>query len=349
MKLLSQHLPAKLRSLETGRDWLAFACIAVLAAGAGSPAAAGQALPHRWWAGKLPLLDNATAWSGGVGHEFGPVHNSGRTTQMRAPGYLGIEFHDLNDDQAAALHLKTGRGVEILMVDHDGPAGAAGLRPHDVIVTLNGQPVGSAEALRRMIHDDGAGSGIALAVLRQGSTVMINAQLADRNEVAREALARMQPEPASLPQDNTAETGFADNLSPAADPPPPTVRQQNFLSYMLHLAPFTGLALSAMEPQLATFFGAPSGMGLLVQTVMPNSPAAAAGLKAGDVVLRADGTPLHTTTDWTRHVHASRENPITLVVLREKREVTVVLRPEVKHRSELEAPPLPLQDCVLCA
>jgi S1-C subfamily serine protease len=255
---------------------------------------------------------------------------SPRGVPQRAQGYLGIEFHDLTDDQSAALQLKNGRAVEIVMVDHDGPAGNAGLRPHDVIVSMNGQAVAGAESLRKMIHDAGAGVGIALSILRSGQSLTVTAQLADRADVEREALARMAV-PVPPEEEDVPVESFTETPSPA-----PTPKSENFLEMMLHTAPFTGLAMEAMTPQLGGFFGAPVGVGLLVQTVMPNSPAATAGLRAGDVVLRADGIPMKSGAAWMKHLHASRGSAIALGVLRDKHEMTVVLVPELKKRSAIE-------------
>jgi S1-C subfamily serine protease len=260
----------------------------------------------------------------------------------RTPGYLGILFHDLTDDQAAALRPKGTHGVEIVMVDHDGPGGAAGLRPHDVIVALNNQPVPSAEVLRRMIHDAGAGTAITLGLQREGKPLTLNLQLADRADVERQAWARVAsaPPPPPADDDSTVVTTYTETYSVTATPPPAPPPSRSFLASVLHTTPFTGLALEAMEPQLSGFFGAPQGTGLLVQMVVPNSPAALAGLRAGDVLLRADATPLRTPADWTHHLHATRGATLQLDLLRDKHSLTLTLTPDLHRHSLLEWPRL---------
>jgi len=245
-----------------------------------------------------------------------------RTAQPHKPGYLGIGFHDA-----------AGRGVEIILVDHDGPAGKAGLRPHDIVMSLNGQPTNTADALSRMIHEAEPGTVVILSYLRDGKTMSGSVRLADQAEVERAVRARVATE-AQVRESDPPVSEFAPD-PPVASPAPAS---KGFFSSVLHSGPFTGLGLQTMEPQLAEFFGDTQGIGLLVQMVVPGSPAAVAGLRAGDVVLRADTVPLRSPSDWSKRLRTNPGQPIVLNVLREKREITLTLTPETRHHSLLEWP-----------
>ena len=275
------------------------------------------------------------------------------TANGHAQGYLGIEFHDIPEDQVQALHLNNSRGVEVSMVDHDGPAGQAGLRPHDIIVSLNGQAIAGAETLRRMIHDAGAGMQIALTVIRGGHPVTLTAKLANRDAVDRAAMAHLAANDTPPPSAASGTMVFglveaSPTAEPAPDPaeaPAPTAPAtpppgSGFIGHIVHGSIYTGAVLDTMEPQLAGFFGAPQGTGLLVHSVSPGSPAANAGLRAGDVVVRADLYTMRNTADWTKRLHAAKGKPITLSVLRDRRELTLTLQQDFKHHSMVEWPTL---------
>jgi S1-C subfamily serine protease len=254
-----------------------------------------------------------------------PHAASQHPAQPHKPGYLGIGFHDA-----------VGRGVEIILVDHDGPAGKAGLRTHDIVMSLNGQPTNTAEALSRMIHEAEPGTVVILSYLRDGKTMSGSVRLADQAEVERAVRAKVATE-AQVRESDPPVGQFAPD-PPAATPAAPA--SKGFFSTVLRSAPFTGLGLQTMEPQLAEFFGDTQGIGLLVQMVVPSSPAALAGLRAGDVLLRADAVPLRTSSDWSKRLRSNPGQPIVLNVLRDKREITLTLTPETRHHSLLEWPQL---------
>ena len=258
----------------------------------------------------------------------------GHAGELRAQGYLGIEFHDLAQSGQGVFHFRPSHQVEIVMVDHDGPAGKAGLHAHDLVETLNGQPVSGANALRQMIHDAGAGSTITLSVERGGRSLVLTAQLESREDVELRAWKSVTAPPPLPTQDesDSEDAHTAQNGPPQATPG----RGKRFIGGVLHPSS-VGLQLQALSPQLAMYFGAPPSLGLLVESVEGGSAAALAGLEAGDVLLRADSIALHTLSDWTKRLHASKGKNLSLVVLREHHEFTVSLQSN-GARSALEWP-----------
>jgi serine protease Do len=83
-----------------------------------------------------------------------------------------------------------------------------------------------------------------------------------------------------------------------------------------------GIEAEALRGQMAEFFGTKEGV--LVRSVMKDSPAAKAGLKAGDVILKIDDTTVGSPSDVTAAVRSMRDKkgfPIT--ILRDRKELTV--------------------------
>src|SRR5271154_921588 len=80
--------------------------------------------------------------------------------------YLGVDIADITSDRLGALKLKEEQGVEVTMVDQDAPAGKAGIKEHDVILSMNGTAVESRTQLQRMIHETPPGRVITLVLSR---------------------------------------------------------------------------------------------------------------------------------------------------------------------------------------
>ena len=274
---------------------------------------------------------------GAAGTVWGfPAKGANRAAQ----GYLGVDFRDLTEEESSALKVRDVRGAEIVRLDHDGPACKAGLREHDVVLQMDARPVDGQEEFRRMLHETPSGRTVALTVLRDGQQLTITATMANREQVERQAWERHltvvdpdgSPAVAEGPGGRVGGMGFLHG----GLPPQPGARH-GFLGTMLG-APYTGLVVEPVGSQLGEFFGVQSGVGLLVRSVEANSPAATAGVRAGDVVIKANQVTMSTESDWTKSLHENRGRAIPLLVLRDKKEQTISLTPDAKRKARVERP-----------
>lgn len=290
---------------------------------------------------------------GALAAGFEPAASAGLSA--RSQGYLGVDIRDIGDEQVAALKLKESRGAEVIHVDHDGPAGKAGLREHDVILQMNGQVIEGEDQLRRILRETPAGRTVNMLISRDGQQQTLTTQLANREELEREAWQNRWhvPEPEGQGGGPSGPTGNVSTGGSSAREtfvPAPSVitRGHNFIGTLTTPSGYTGATVQVLGPQLAEFFGTP-GVGVLVQSVDGNSPAALAGLRAGDVVIRANSTTMTSVSDWAKVVRDNKGKNVAVVVLRDKKEQTLTLVPDRKKRSSVEPTGLDRSDPIVVA
>jgi serine protease Do len=223
--------------------------------------------------------------------------------------YLGVDTRDVTSDRLSALHLKEESGVEITMVDQDAPAGKAGLKEEDVILTLNGEKVVSVEQLRRIIRETPPGRIITLGISRNGQPMTFKVQLADRKETfAHDFGPRFKDFHFDMP-----------NLPvmPEMDMPVSIV--------VVHSSARSGLMVENLTQQLGDFFGAKNGQGVLIRSVEKGSRGEKAGFRAGDVILKINDEAIHDSSDFSHALRSRQGNTASIVILRDKREQTITL------------------------
>ncbi len=211
--------------------------------------------------------------------------------------YLGVEPRDVTPERVSALKLNESRGVEVMMVDRDSPGGKAGLREHDVILGLNGKPVANADQLRALLRATTPGTTVPLAINRGGQSMKLNVELGKRPEM----MAMVPPIP-----------------MPPLDIDVPSM-------VVLQRSSRNGVLVEDISPQLADFFGVKNGGGVLVRSVDRGSAGDAAGLKAGDVIVKVANQPITCSSDWRRLMHGQQGN-VQLGVIRDKREQGLTIK-----------------------
>jgi serine protease Do len=247
-------------------------------------------------------------------------------------GYIGVEMRDVSEDQLSSLKLKDAHGVEITNLDHDGPACKAGMKVHDVILQMNGQAIDGGDQLRRMLREVPVGRSVSFVVSRDGQTQTLALMTADRRMVEQQAWEQHYSVPAPAP---VRGNSFIDSSKLANSTAPKEHKDLLGTETIVLSSSFTGAKLEVMGQQLAEFFGATDGGGLLVRSVDEHSPAEEAGLRAGDVVVRINSVTVANGTNWTKTVHDFRGKPVPVIVLRDKQEKTLTLTPDAKKRSSL--------------
>lgn len=168
-------------------------------------------------------------------------------------GYLGVYVQPLDPDLQKAFDLPERTGALIGGVLPRSPAAEAGIQEGDVIVEMNGKKVTEARQLRLMIAQTAPDTKITFKLLRDGKERTVAARL---DELKTEQMAQ------------------------AGERPTPTGRKPETS---------LGMQVGDLDSRVRRQFEVPGEVsGAMVMSVDPDSAAASAGIRPGDVILEAN-------------------------------------------------------------
>jgi serine protease Do len=196
-------------------------------------------------------------------------------------GYIGVTLRDVDPDLQNSLKLARADGALVQDVTPGSPGARVGLRPYDVIVSVDGQPVKTHDRLIREIAERQPGSSARLEYVRDGRTLSASIKLAERP-------GQPVDRAATTAERSTQRTGPGE----------------------------LGLSLVEIDDSNAHRFDIPAGMtGLLVQRVEPLSPAYDGAIERGSIILEINRQPVNSVAGFRRIVGAARPGDVLAIYL----------------------------------
>lgn len=203
-------------------------------------------------------------------------------------GYLGVVLADLDPRIANELGMKDLDGAIVAQVEPKGPAAKGGLIPYDVITEFNGKKVTDSGALRTLVADASVDVKATITVFRDGKSKTLSVAVGDRPEAN---VARRTPRKEHRGQTAPHQLGFQ---------------------------------VADINASVRKDFEIPDDVTKPVVVVVDRStPAASAGLLAGDVVLDINRREVATASDVLKNL---KKGTNTLRVFRQGTVLFLMIR-----------------------
>lgn len=272
--------------------------------------------------------------------------------------YLGVETREISKENFAKYGLRDVRGVAVEKVMDSSPAAAAGIKAGDVIVRFNGEEITSTRKLNRLIGEIDPDHQAKVTVLRNGSEQELTATLAKRPGMKFDngsfefhtpmpmdkfdmpdmklfkdspdmKLYKDMPDLKNMPQfKEFKDMPDLKNLPQDGTPFVFTVPggEGKGFSWRVGEGRTIGIGVTPLTKQLAEHFGVEGGV--MIGEVVENSPAAKAGLKAGDIVVEANGKAVNDQMELVHLINQKKEGDVTLTIVRDGKRQTKSVTPE---------------------
>jgi serine protease Do len=189
--------------------------------------------------------------------------------------YLGVTIQPVTPALAKALGLSSPEGALVSDVQADTPGQKAGLKSGDVIREIDGKKIVESNELRMAVSMMEPGQSVKLKVFRDGSTIELSANVG------------------ALPGQKLAKAGNDGDTTEKS---------------MLGISVEELTAQDARELRLPV-----ATKGVVVTDVDPDSKAAEAGLRKGDVIQQVNLMPVANAEDFAKAVKHSNGESVLLV------------------------------------
>jgi serine protease Do len=218
----------------------------------------------------------------GVGFAI-PVNMARNVTDQLIRGgrvsraFLGVMIQPVTPELARAFKLGKSEGALVSDVSPNSPAERAGLKTGDIITKLDDKTVIDSRALQLMIGEMAPGRNVRLTAMRDGAEHQYPVTLGD--------------------QTNDRSNGTGIGAGTPAD------------------RALDGVSLEPLTPDVLRQNGiARNTPGVAVRRVDPDSPAAQAGLEAGDVILEVNRQPVSSVEQVHRYIReGTAQSPLLFV------------------------------------
>lgn len=244
---------------------------------------------------------------------------------------IGVAVRDVETADVTRQKLPAQAGAVVEEVRRETAASKAGVKTSDIIVSFDGERVRSARQLERLVEETPAGRAVKMSVMRDGAKVDLDVTPESAMPPSAAAFTFDRAMPDMLGPKIRARARRAPLASVDSVPAMPFEFDEGSFAFGRPRSRL-GVEVDGVDDQLASYFGVEGG--LLVRHVAENSPAAKAGLKAGDVITAIAGKPVTEPEELRANLEAVADGKeVTLAVTREKKAMSVKATIEVPEKS----------------
>ncbi|OGP32443.1 MAG: hypothetical protein A2073_05855 [Deltaproteobacteria bacterium GWC2_42_11] len=175
-------------------------------------------------------------------------------------GWIGVSIQDVTPELAQSFGLKERYGALVSSVSKGDPAEKGGIKSGDIIVEFDSKEIKEVNDLPKTVAVTSPGKTVKVKVIRDGKEKIVSVTVSTMKDDV-EAAEREEKEDAA-PEKKI------------------------------------GMAVQGITPDIARRYGLKDAEGVIVVNVKPESPAAKAGIRRGDIVKEVNGAEIKDLNDY---------------------------------------------------